>query len=110
LQSTYAPIIVESIPLQCANTRCQRRRGSLSSGETFQFEIVSISVAATDDQSSAELDETPRREKVLFWLCDACCETLTLTLDPMRGLQSVPREVPAQREPTGFISGDVSNR
>ena len=102
---------VESIPLQCANAECGRPRGSLSEGKIFQFEIVSISVAASDDQAAgAQIDEIPQREKVFFWLCDSCCESATLTLDPVQGLQLVPREVALNRDLPHSARPDLQNR
>ena len=100
---------MDPIPLQCANSECGRRRESLSEGEVFQFEIVSISVAASDEQDDpTPFDEVPQREKVFFWLCDSCCELATLTLDPVKGLQMVPRES-AEKRPIPFAESRRSS-
>jgi hypothetical protein len=91
---------------QCANPNCSRPLTSLSEGRLFQFEIVSISVSATDD-TNEDFDETPRRETAHFWLCSQCAATMGLTLEPASGLRLVPldsgtagsdRPVPAPRE------------
>src|SRR5437899_8267875 len=66
---------------QCANPTCARPLTSLSEGRLFQFEIVSISVSATDD-TNEDFDETPRRETAHFWLCPQCAATMALTLEP----------------------------
>jgi hypothetical protein len=78
----------------CTNSACRKRFTSFAEGRVFQFEIVSISVAANDAEvSEAERDtETPRRELASFWLCGDCAATLTLTLEPAQGLQLVPVE------------------
>jgi hypothetical protein len=74
---------------------------SLAEGRLFQFEVVSISLAA-NDETMAPFDEKPARETVQFWLCRGCCSTFSLVLEPARGLRLVPlREVvknPAQTQ------------
>jgi|SRR5581483_2986431 len=77
---------------QCANPACCRPLTSLSEGRLFQFEIVSISVSATDG-SDHDLDETPSKETAHFWLCSQCATTMSLTLEPINGLRLVPLEV-----------------
>ena len=62
---------------------------SLSEGRLFQFEIVSISVSATDEDLT-EFDERPERETANFWLCGKCAESMTLSLDPSAGLRLSP--------------------
>lgn len=76
---------------QCANPSCARPLTSLSEGRLFQFEIVSISVSASDE-ASEDFDETPRRETADFWLCPQCASTMALTLEPASGLRLVPLE------------------
>ena len=74
---------------QCANSSCGRPLTSLSEGRLYQFEIVSISISATDDDPE-KLDETPHRETAHFWLCGACAKTMTLALEPLSGLRLLP--------------------
>ena len=76
---------------QCANPSCGRPLTSLAEGRLFQFEITSISISAVDENSS-QLDETPQRETVHFWLCSQCAATMTLTLEPLGGLRVLPVE------------------
>ena len=83
---------------QCANPACCRALTSLSEGRLFQFEIVSISVSATDD-SREEFDETPSKETAHFWLCRECAATMSLTLEPINGLRLVPLDTIAPDEP-----------
>jgi hypothetical protein len=76
---------------QCANPGCCRPLTSLSEGRLFQFEIVSISVSATDD-TEQNFDETPSKETAHFWLCGECASSMSLTLEPVNGLRLVPLE------------------
>jgi hypothetical protein len=73
----------------CINEDCNLPLHSLSEGRLFQFEIISVSLAATDE-SRAPFDEKPRRETVHFWLCGSCASNRTLVLEPVRGLRLVP--------------------
>ena len=57
----------------------------------FQFEIVSISVSADDDEK-ADFDEVPNRQTSHFWLCGSCSATMRLALEPAQGLQLISRE------------------
>ena|SRR5579863_6083772 len=75
--------------VRCANESCNLPLPSLSEGRLFQFEVISISLAAKDEMIAA-FDEKPRRETVHFWLCGNCASTLTLILEPARGLKLVP--------------------
>ena len=74
---------------QCANSSCGRPLTSLSEGRLYQFEIVSISISATDE-CPEKLDETPHRETAHFWLCGCCAKTMTLALEPLSGLRLLP--------------------
>jgi hypothetical protein len=92
---------------RCINENCNLPLHSLSEGRLFQFEVISISLAA-NDETSAPFDEKPQRETVHFWLCGSCASTLTLVLEPARGLKLVPHREhaptatefsPTQRDP-----------
>ena len=73
---------------RCVNETCNRPLHSFSEGRLFQFEVVSISLAASDEHS-APFDEKPQRETVHFWLCGQCAATSTLVLEPARGLKLI---------------------
>jgi len=73
----------------CINPNCYVPLHSFSEGRLFQFEVVSISVAASDDTISP-FDEKPERQTSHFWLCGRCADTLTLVLEPLKGLKVVP--------------------
>ena len=73
---------------RCVNENCNRPLHSFSEGRLFQFEVVSISLAASDE-NSAPFDEKPQRETVHFWLCGRCASSYTLVLEPARGLKLV---------------------
>lgn len=70
----------------CANESCSRPLYSFSEGRLFQFEVVSISVAASDANSAA-FDEKPQRDTLHLWLCGACASSFTLVLEPARGIK-----------------------
>lgn len=57
----------------------------------FQFEVVSISVAASDE-NSAPFDEHPQRQTLHLWLCGKCASTMTLVLEPTRGVKVMSLE------------------
>jgi hypothetical protein len=73
----------------CVNPNCYAPLHSFSEGRLFQFEIVSISVAASDD-TTAPFDEKPERQAAQFWLCGQCASNMTLLLEPVKGLRLVP--------------------
>ena len=77
------------VPAKCANRDCSRRMQTYVEGRLFQFEVVSISLAA-NDEALAPFDEKPERETVLFWLCGACAPHFNLALEPAHGLRLVP--------------------
>ena len=76
----------------CVNPSCYAPLHSFSEGRLFQFEIVSISVAASDD-TTAPFDEKPERQAAQFWLCGHCASNMTLLLEPVKGLRLVPLEL-----------------
>lgn len=88
---------VRSLPLEicmlarCVNEGCKRPLHSFSEGRLFQFEVVSISLAASDE-GSAPFDEKPQRETAHFWLCSRCASSMSLVLEPARGLKLVTHE------------------
>ena len=75
----------------CANETCRRTLHSLATGRLYQFEVISISLSASDE-TAAPFDERPQRETVHFWLCGSCASAFTLVLEPARGLKLVPLE------------------
>lgn len=85
----------------CANPTCYAPLHSFAEGRLFQFEVVSISVAASDD-TTEPFDEKPERQTAQFWLCGRCAATMTLTLEPVRGLKLTP--LPDAGQPEGEIS------
>jgi hypothetical protein len=72
----------------CVNEDCNRPLHSFSEGRLFQFEVVSISVAASDEKSEP-FDERPQRQTLHLWLCGRCASTMTLVLEPARGVKVV---------------------
>jgi hypothetical protein len=76
---------------RCINENCNRPLHSFSEGRLFQFEVVSISLAASDE-TSAPFDEKPQCETVHYWLCGRCASSYTLVLEPAKGLKLVSHE------------------
>lgn len=86
---------------RCINPACYVPLHSFSEGRFFQFEIVSISIAAVDDK----FDERPSKKTAHFWLCGRCANEMTLLLDARRGLRIVPlEEGKAQESAVGELS------
>ena len=73
----------------CANPSCGVPLHSFAEGRLFQFEIVSISIAACDSSTSA-FDEKPEKQTAQFWLCGGCATGMSLVLDPQKGLRMIP--------------------
>ncbi len=73
----------------CVNPDCRVSLQSFNEGRLFQFEIVSISVPASDE-SALPFDEKPRRQTSHFWLCGTCASSMLVTLEPLQGLKLVP--------------------
>lgn len=74
---------------RCINPNCGTPLHSFSEGRLFQFEVVSISVSATDE-TTGPFDEKPNTQTAQFWLCGRCAASLSLVLDPANGLKIVP--------------------
>ncbi|HEX3105309.1 MAG TPA: hypothetical protein VHQ22_12750 [Terriglobales bacterium] len=65
----------------------------------FQFEVVSISVAASDEKC-APFDEHPERQTLHLWLCGRCASSMTLVLEPARGVKVALIEEHAKEKPS----------
>ena len=89
----------------CANEGCKRPLHSFSEGRLFQFEVVSISVAASDEKC-APFDEHPERETLHLWLCGRCASNMTLVLEPARGVKVALIDERAQERPQLAASGN----
>ncbi len=76
---------------RCVNESCNRPLHSFAEGRLFQFEVISISLAACDE-SSAPFDEKPQRDTLHLWLCGHCASTMTLVLEPARGVKVISLE------------------
>jgi hypothetical protein len=73
----------------CVNPNCGAQLHSFVEGRLFQFEVVSISVSATDE-ASAPFNEEPKAQTAQFWLCGRCAATMSLVLEPVSGLKIIP--------------------
>jgi hypothetical protein len=88
----------------CVNEGCNRPLHSFSEGRLFQFEVVSISVAASDE-NCAPFDERPQRQTLNLWLCGRCAATMMVVLEPTRGVQIVALD---HRSPENRDVGSVN--
>jgi hypothetical protein len=73
---------------KCANTDCSSLFRRLTQGKLFQVEMECL-------HSGLEREVGRKREKSLrrveyYWLCDACCQYLTLVSERGRGMMTVP--------------------
>src|SRR5258707_5172924 len=84
----FSPDWCECMLARCINESCDRPLYTFAEGRVFQFEVISISLAASDEKS-APFDEKPKRETLHFWLCGRCASKMTLVLEPARGLRLI---------------------
>ena len=75
--------------LQCANPACSRSISSPRDGQTLEFEIISVSVAASDDDASHQWDESPKREARRVYLCSECARSVSIRIGP-EGIRIIP--------------------
>ncbi len=73
----------------CVNPDCGVALRSFSEGRLFQFEVVSISVAASDE-TGLPFDEKPKRQTSHFWLCGNCSAQMSIRMEPALGLKLIP--------------------
>ncbi len=83
---------------RCVNPTCGVTLHSFADGRLFQFEIVSISLSASDDMAEP-FDEKPHSQTAQFWLCGDCASEMTLWLEPVRGLRLLPLTAETQNLP-----------
>jgi len=76
----------------CVNPNCGAHLHSFAEGRLFQFEVVSISLSASDD-IPGPFDEQPKSQSAQFWLCGRCAATMSLVLEPISGLKIIPLAV-----------------
>src|SRR5215469_10051497 len=79
---------------KCANPECCASCRKLGRGKLFAFEAV-MTTRPANIKSETSITRTARGP-VFFWLCDACCLTLTLQLDSggQMALQQVREAAP----------------
>jgi len=75
----------------CANPKCGIPLRYLRDGRLFQFEIRALSSNMTREKSRlVDHKKRPLRQVWHYWLCGACCSTMTLQFDQFRGLKITP--------------------
>jgi hypothetical protein len=73
---------------KCANPSCSQPFRDLHSGKLFQLETDYMAASARIPRSSRRARLSPKVEH--FWLCDLCCNSVTLIFEKGRGLATVP--------------------
>ena len=69
---------------KCANPACSSAFRYLRDGKLFQVPFGSIK---SSDTTTPACDE-------FFWLCGSCSKDLTIVVDPIEGVRTVPRHLP----------------
>jgi hypothetical protein len=64
----------------CANPTCGRPFHYLRGGRLYSFELRST------EARSASGNPVRKRVTVYFWICEQCCDTLSLKFDPEHGV------------------------
>jgi len=81
---------------KCANPECSAPFHYLREGKLFQLEVD-----GTEHGSLRPgLVGKPAHHIEHFWLCGACCATMTLAVDRVRGVVTVPLDSPAIKRAT----------
>jgi len=73
----------------CANPSCGVPLRYLRNGRLFQFEVRDLN-HPENGKPSARAKARLSRQVAHFWLCGDCCTRMTLSFDPIRGVQVVP--------------------
>jgi hypothetical protein len=74
--------------VECANPACRKTLASSQDLHEIEFEIVSVSVAVSDDESN-NWDESPKREATRVFLCSECASTVSVQIGP-NGITVLP--------------------
>ena len=69
---------------KCANPACSSTFRYLRDGKLFQVPFGSMPSSNSTAPASDEF----------FWLCGACSKELTIIVDPLEGVRTVPRDLP----------------
>ena len=69
---------------KCANPACSSAFRYLRDGKLFQVPFGSMKTSNTTAPASDEF----------FWLCGSCSKDLTIIVDPVEGVRTVPRDLP----------------
>jgi len=64
----------------CANPACRKTLADPFDGQTVEFEIISVAVAASDENRDSGWDESPRREARRVYLCTDCAKNVSIVI------------------------------
>ena len=73
----------------CANPACRKTLADPLDAQSVEVEIISVSVAASDDTRDGAWDELPRREAKRVYLCTNCARTVSIRIGE-NGVSVVP--------------------
>lgn len=79
----------DTVVSNCANPKCGIPLRYLRDGRLFQFEVRALASNTIREKSRAA-KKRPLRQVWHYWLCGACCSTMTLQFDQFRGLKIMP--------------------
>jgi hypothetical protein len=83
---------------KCANPTCSEEFRSLRRGRLY---VAEPTTAGTTNVSTA----TGKRDKLGYlWLCDACCKTMSVTVDSDQHVVITPVQKPVDFESRRFIA------
>jgi hypothetical protein len=75
---------------KCANPNCPSVFRYLRDGKLFQ--VPAGTAARVSGKKTAEQPKMPTRDE-FFWLCGPCSKELTIHVDPVAGVHTVPLEL-----------------
>lgn len=90
---------------KCANEACSTPFRKLREGKLFQVETEYFSA----DESIAVRRGRPGRKVEHFWLCDSCSPYVTLTVDRLRGVVTMPLPIGCGQKTVRVIKADAAD-
>jgi hypothetical protein len=64
----------------CANPACRKKLPDPLEGQAVELEIISVSVAASDEARDNYWDESPRKEAMRVYLCSECAKNVSIQI------------------------------
>jgi hypothetical protein len=86
---------------KCANPECSKPFQYLREGRLFLVEAGALNGGNGASPGPQLVGKRPQRKVEHFWLCGDCARTLTLAVEPGRGVVVVPRRLQPPRAAAG---------